>query len=96
MRATLGSYESQESVTGPRSSSPIPGHDPGEPHNLEDVRIRVFPDKEHAILTFRGRGTEIEVPITNTPSWFDLKNKDTKTRARACPGARPGPAQPIS
>ena len=52
------------------------GHDPGEPHNLEDVRIRVFPDKEHAILTFRGRGTEIEVPTTNTPSWFDLKNKD--------------------
>ena len=52
------------------------GHDPGEPHNLEDVRIRVFPDKEHAILTYRGRGTEIEVPTTNTPSWFDLKNKD--------------------
>ena len=52
------------------------GHDPGEPHNLEDVRIRVFPDMKNAILTYRGRGTEIEIPTINSPSWYNLKNKD--------------------
>lgn len=52
------------------------GHDPGEPHNLEDVRIRVFPDLKRAILTYRGRGTEIEIPTINSPTWYDLKNKD--------------------
>jgi broad specificity phosphatase PhoE len=46
------------------------GHDPGEPNNIEDVRIRLFADLEHAVLTYRGRGVEIEVPTTVTPSWF--------------------------
>ena len=45
------------------------GHDPGEPYNVEDVRIRVFADLEHAIVTYRGRGVEIEIPTTITPSW---------------------------
>ena len=52
------------------------GHDPGEPYNLEDVRIRVFKDLKHAVLTYRGRATEIEIPTVNTPSWYDLKKKD--------------------
>tara|TARA_Y100000590_G_scaffold95305_2_gene108096 strand:+ start:10023 stop:11063 length:1041 start_codon:yes stop_codon:yes gene_type:complete len=52
------------------------GHDPGEPHNLEDVRIRVFKNLENALLTYRGRATEIEIPIINTPSWYDLRKKD--------------------
>jgi broad specificity phosphatase PhoE len=46
------------------------GHDPGEPNNVEDVRIRVYADLEHAIVTYRGRGTEIEIPTTVSPSWF--------------------------
>jgi broad specificity phosphatase PhoE len=46
------------------------GHDPGEPYNLEDVRIRVLRDLEHAIVTYRGRGLEIEIPTTVTPSWY--------------------------
>jgi broad specificity phosphatase PhoE len=45
------------------------GHDPGEPYNVEDVRIRVFEDLEHAIVTYRGRGVEIEIPTRVTPSW---------------------------
>ena len=45
------------------------GHDPGEPYNVEDVRIRVFEDLEHAVVTYRGRGVEIEIPTTITPSW---------------------------
>ena len=45
------------------------GHDPGEPYNVEDVRIRVFEDLEHAILTYRGRGVEVQIPTTVTPSW---------------------------
>ncbi len=46
------------------------GHDPGEPYNLEDVRIRVLADREHALVTYRGRGVEIEVPTTVVPSWY--------------------------
>jgi broad specificity phosphatase PhoE len=46
------------------------GHDPGEPNNLEDVRIRVHDDLEHATLTYRGRAVEVDVPTTITPSWF--------------------------
>ena len=46
------------------------GHDPGEPHNVEDVRIRVYAGREHATLTYRGRAVEIEIPTLVTPSWF--------------------------
>ena len=52
-----------------RSPSAAVGHDPGEPYNVEDVRIRVLADLEHAIVTYRGRGVEIEIPTTVTPSW---------------------------
>jgi broad specificity phosphatase PhoE len=46
------------------------GHDPGEPNNVEDVRIRVHDDVEHATLTYRGRAVELEIPTAATPSWF--------------------------
>jgi broad specificity phosphatase PhoE len=46
------------------------GHDPGEPHNVEDVRIRVMADLKRAIVAYRGRGVEIEVPTQYTPTWF--------------------------
>jgi broad specificity phosphatase PhoE len=46
------------------------GHDPGEPNNTEDVRIKVYDDREHAVLTYRGRGLELEIPTLATPSWF--------------------------
>jgi broad specificity phosphatase PhoE len=45
------------------------GHDPGEPYNVEDVRIRVYPDCEHAIVTYRGRGVEVEIPTTAPWPW---------------------------
>jgi len=45
------------------------GHDPGEPYNTEDVRIRVFPSLRHAIVTYRGRGLEVEIPTHVKPSW---------------------------
>jgi broad specificity phosphatase PhoE len=45
------------------------GHDPGEPTNLEDVRVRVHPDLEHAIVTYRERGLEIEIPCRTAPPW---------------------------
>jgi broad specificity phosphatase PhoE len=45
------------------------GHDPGEPHNVEDVRIRVADDFEHATLTYRGRAVELDIPTAVTPSW---------------------------
>ena len=46
------------------------GHDPGEPHHAEDVRIRVYDDRERATLTYRGRGVEIDIPTAAAPSWF--------------------------
>ncbi len=46
------------------------GHDPGEPHNTEDVRIRVMGGRTRAIVTYRGRGQEIEIPATVSPSWY--------------------------
>lgn len=46
------------------------GHDPGEPNNAEDVRIRVYDDRQRASLTFRGRGVEIDIPTNAVPSWF--------------------------
>jgi len=45
------------------------GHDPGEPNNLEDVRVRVDGDLEHAIVTYRERSVEIEVPCRANPPW---------------------------
>jgi broad specificity phosphatase PhoE len=48
------------------------GHDPGEPHNVEDVRIRLYDDFEHATLTYRGRAVELDLPTTVTPSWFGV------------------------
>ena len=46
------------------------GHDPGEPNNTEDVRIKVYDDHEHAVLTYRGRGLELEIPTLATPTWY--------------------------
>ena len=45
------------------------GHDPGEPYNLEDVRMRVFGDREHAVVTYRERALEVEIPVVAPVSW---------------------------
>ncbi|MBW0115157.1 histidine phosphatase family protein [Pseudonocardia abyssalis] len=45
------------------------GEDPGEPHNLEDIRVRVRPDGS-ADVTFRGRTTSMTVP-PHLPPWID-------------------------
>lgn len=45
------------------------GEDPGEPHNLEDIRVRVHPDGS-ADVVFRGRTTAMTVP-PHLPPWID-------------------------
>jgi broad specificity phosphatase PhoE len=45
------------------------GHDPGEPHNLEDIRIRVRAGGG-ATVTFRGQTVEMTVP-PHLPPWID-------------------------
>jgi broad specificity phosphatase PhoE len=45
------------------------GSDPGEPHNLEDVRIRVRPDGA-ATVTFRGHRIVTRIP-PELPPWID-------------------------
>ena len=45
------------------------GHDPGEPHNLEDIRVRVHPDDTTEVV-FRGTTTAMVVP-PHLPPWID-------------------------
>jgi broad specificity phosphatase PhoE len=45
------------------------GHDPGEPSNVEDVRIRLYDDRQRATVTYRGRGLEIDLPTNVHASW---------------------------
>ncbi len=45
------------------------GTDPGEPHNLEDIRVRVSDDGSTAV-TFRGETTAMTVP-PHLPPWID-------------------------
>jgi broad specificity phosphatase PhoE len=45
------------------------GLDPGEPHNLEDIRVRVHADGSTAV-TFRGETTAMTVP-PHLPPWID-------------------------
>lgn len=45
------------------------GEDPGEPHNLEDIRVRVHPGGA-AHVTFRGHTTAMTVP-PQLPPWID-------------------------
>lgn len=45
------------------------GEDPGEPHNLEGVRVRVEPDGA-AVVRFRGHTITMRVP-EHLPPWID-------------------------
>ena len=45
------------------------GADPGEPHNLEDVRVRVRPDGS-ATVTFREHVLPARIP-PQLPPWID-------------------------
>lgn len=45
------------------------GHDPGEPHNLEDIRVAVRADST-CTVTFREHAVEISVP-PQLPPWID-------------------------
>ncbi len=38
------------------------GHDAGEPHNAEEVRVRLRPDLRRASVTYRGRSHEVSGP----------------------------------
>ena len=56
------------------------GHDPGEPSNVEDVRIKIYDDYEHAVVTYRGRGTEIEIPTAGPQVGSHEQNSDRRWR----------------
>jgi hypothetical protein len=45
------------------------GEDPGEPHNLEDIRVQVRPDGT-ATVTFREHVVGMQVP-PHLPPWID-------------------------
>jgi len=47
------------------------GYDPGEPYNTEEVRIRVRRNLKEAVLTFRNRTQEVQVPAPEEwPVWW--------------------------
>ena len=48
-----------------------PGADPGEPHDLEDVRVRVEPDGATAVR-FREHEVRMRVP-EHLPPWIDRR-----------------------
>lgn len=50
------------------------GHDPGEPENTEDVRIRISPQAHRAVLAYRGHGVELAVPTGTAPPWRPLSD----------------------
>lgn len=43
------------------------GYDPGEPHNTEEVAIRVAPTAARAVLYYRGQAVELAVPSDEIP-----------------------------
>lgn len=46
------------------------GYDPGEPYNTEHVRVKLFGDGTEAMVSYRNRVQEIQVPqITALPTW---------------------------
>ncbi|MDQ4116759.1 MAG: phosphoglycerate mutase family protein [Actinomycetota bacterium] len=51
------------------------GHDPGEPENLEEIRVRVAPD-DSAEVTYRGETVGYSGPPV-LPPWFDRTFLDT-------------------
>jgi broad specificity phosphatase PhoE len=50
------------------------GHDAGEPVNTEQVRVRVWPDRGRAMVTYRGRTQEInDPPAAGAAAWWDSR-----------------------
>ena len=46
------------------------GYDPGEPYNLEHVRIKLYEGGTEALVSYRNRVQEVHVPsVENLPSW---------------------------
>lgn len=46
------------------------GYDPGEPYNLEHVRVKLFEGGAEALVSYRNRVQELQVPtIENLPDW---------------------------
>jgi broad specificity phosphatase PhoE len=45
------------------------GHDAGEPFNTEQVRVRVWPGRGGATVTYRGRTQEITGPPAAEACW---------------------------
>jgi broad specificity phosphatase PhoE len=54
------------------------GHDAGEPSNTEQVRVRVWHDRNRALITYRGRTQEINAPPVHdaTPWWAVPTSQD--------------------
>jgi broad specificity phosphatase PhoE len=52
------------------------GHDAGEPFNTEQVRVRVWPQRARATVTYRGRTQEITgPPAADAGAWWERQEK---------------------
>jgi broad specificity phosphatase PhoE len=46
------------------------GYDPGEPHNTEEVVVRIREGGQTALVSYRNRVTEVNVPLPeDLPRW---------------------------
>lgn len=65
------------------------GHDPGEPYNTEEVRVKLRPETREAVVTFRNRTQEIHVPAPEEwPEWASALTRTLVTSAPT-PGGTP-------
>jgi broad specificity phosphatase PhoE len=47
------------------------GYDPGEPYNTEEIRVRMRRNLKEAVVTFRNRTQEVQVPLLEEwPVWW--------------------------
>lgn len=69
------------------------GHDPGEPYNVEEVRVKVRRTLDEAQVTYRNRTAEIHLPPADQqPSWWGSTREAIPVEAEApgIGGARGG------
>jgi len=53
------------------------GYDPGEPYNLEHVRVKLLEGGTEALVSYRNRVQEVHVPaVENLPTWAPFEDWD--------------------
>ena len=66
------------------------GYDPGEPYNLEHVRVKIMHDRKDALVSYRNRVQELCVPdIGSLPVWDTVETWQPPQRAETAHSRSP-------